>query len=501
MVTTCVKVRAGYYDALLPKENDETDEFYHFYKTSMPVFNDFFDTGSINFEEQEVERITRLFIPFNDVLVSQTGLGVKDFIDIYNAIDNLLEINSNYPLIITKKSTEAKEFWDEKTKDGISPRDWNYDGNDANIIKLSQYFNDRGSKFTISIDDFEELIAKKASIFLDIFSLSRSEDSEYLYYTQQNKILTNPIYKKSNGEFIVISRKQIVHAIFKKLHNSLMNSPKKESYLNFRGNWLQNKTEELLRRYFGKDARIFNEYKVDGKANDVLLLHRGLALIIENKAHQEVQFSGIPDVKNIFKQYYARFKKSIQDGYEQAWRIKDKFYYEAKFTITDLKNNPIFEVDTRKYKNVFSIIITQDRFREPQINIPSLLKLDEDDDTYPLSLSIDDFEVLILAFIKMKVDIGKLIHFLRLREQLQGRLKSNDELELWGSFLQTKRFKIPEEPKMHFQTNPFMAEIFDQLYEKGLGFDNERNLANKKSGNYMIINSVINKHIRHFPPR
>jgi len=50
----------------------------------------------------------------------------------------------------------------------------------------------------------------------------------------------------------------------------------------------------VLRTYFGKEAFIYNEFKVEGKAHDILLLYKqSLALIIENKAHKEVQFSGV----------------------------------------------------------------------------------------------------------------------------------------------------------------------------------------------------------------
>ncbi|SNR30823.1 hypothetical protein [Hymenobacter mucosus] len=495
IVVQSIKVRAGYYDELLPKEDDDNEQFYSFYKTSMPVFNDYFDTGNLNFEEQEIERIQALFSPFEDTINEALGLTPKEFIEIYHEIDLQLFNNANLSLQLLKESETAKAFWDDMLVSKTSPRNWKYTGNDQSIIKLMNYFQDNSIKYTIHKSKLLDSFPKnKINSFLSILTIDRTLDEKYLYYTQPNKVLLKPIYNINNEDYLIIGKKQILHAIFRILHNTVDMSNKRESYFSFRGNWLQDKTEELLRRYFGKEARIYNEYKVDGKAHDILLLHKSLALIIENKAHQEVQFSGVPNTLNIYKQYFSRFKKSIQDGYDQCWRIKENFFFDDNFTINDLKNNPIASVKTKSYRDVFSVIITLDKFRGPQINTANLLKLNEDDDAYPLSISIDDFEVLLLTFKKLKITaVGRFIHFLRLREQLQGRLDSNDELEVWGSFIQTKRFKIPEDPKMHFQTNPFMTEIFDREYETGLGFKNEKHYKEKRQRKYLILNSVNNR--------
>jgi hypothetical protein len=494
IVEQIIRVRAGYYDELLPAENEDDEQFAKVYQVSMPVFNNYFDTGNLNFEEQEIEKIESIFKPFNDIVLNESGLNIDDFVKIYNLIDNELETTLNIPLTITRKSKEADVFWEKQKLNKINPLDWEYNGDNEEIKILVKYFSDRSFKFTIKKS---ELIKKfdndKIEKFLRLFASSRTEDESYLYYTQPNKILLKPIYQKSDDEYIVIDTKQIIHSVYRKLHDILVNSNKRESYFTFRGNWLQNKTESILRGYFGDSANIYNEFKVNGNAQDILLLNKGLALIIENKAHKEVQFSGVPDTINIYKQYFSRFKKSIRDGYLQSWRIKDLFYYEDDFIITDLKNKPLQEIKTNKFHSVFSIIVTLDKFREPQINTSQLLELNEDDDYYPLSMSIDDFEVLFLTLKKHKISIGKLIRFLKIRQELQGRLVSNDELELWGALIGGQNIKIPKDEKMHFKTNPLMNDVFDQAYENGLGFENEKNLKKKKSKHYNFINSIENR--------
>ncbi len=494
IVVQSIKARAGYYDELLPKEEDDAESFYSCYQTSMPVFNNYFDTGNLNYEEQEIERIENIFSPFNDTILNLTGLEVNEFIEIYNLIDKQYEERLNTPTRILRESVKARHLWDEYKRTEKHPREWNYQGTDKDFLEIIKYFTERGAKFKISKTDLcKEYDKTKISLFLSLFEIEREDDKNYLYYTQPNKVLLRPLFKISRDKYIIIDIKQIIHAVYRKLHSLMDSSKKREAYFKYRGNWLQNKTEDVLRNYFGKSAHIYNEYKVENNAQDILLLFKNLALIIENKAHREVQLSGIPDTINIYKQIFSRFKKSIIEGYEQCWRIKDKFYFEDSLTITDLKNKPIYCVNTSKYPNVFSIIITLDKFREPQINTPELVELNEDDDFYPLSMSINDFEVLMLTLKKKKISLSRLIQFFRLREKLQGRLDSNDELEIWGAFLNSKNFEIPSDERFHFKTHPFMTDIYDLLYERGLGFKNEKNIDKKRDGRYIAMNSVKNR--------
>jgi len=108
-------------------------------------------------------------------------------------------------------------------------------------------------------------------------------------------------------------------------------------------------------------------------------------------------------------------------------------------------------------------------------------------------MSIDDFEILLLTLKKQKIGIGAFINFLNLRQQLQGRLISNDELEIWELFMKKKKFVLPEDPDLSFKTHPHMNDIFDESYETGLGFENEKMIKEKKSGQLYMINSIKNR--------
>ena len=140
----------------------------------------------------------------------------------------------------------------------------------------------------------------------------------------------------------------------------------------------------------------------------------------------------------------------------------------------------LIDVRTKNYRNAFCIIVTLDRFRNPQVNLPDLLNI-YDDDKYPLSICFDDLEIIILTLIKLKMTPGKFERMLIQREKLQGRLATSDELEIWGHLIFNRAFKVPEEENMHFSPGIGFVGKFDELYANGLGFENERNLDRKTS--------------------
>lgn len=294
IVVQFLKVRAGYYEELLPKEGQESDEFLKFYKVAMPVFNNYFDTGNLDYEEQEVERVSSCFTPFDGLVCEKTGLLTKEFIDIYNIIFESLEAAPNRVHHIKNSDPEARAYMDKMKELKTHPHDFAYDGPNDNIKFLVEFFRDRGGRFTVAL---EKLCASydetKVKAFISHFSIVRSDDPEYLYYTQPNKVLLKPLFVRKDGRLLIVDIKQLIHSIYRFLHEVLTSSPKSEAFYSRRGKELQNKTAVLFKDFFGASALIYNEYKVNGNAQDVLVLNKGLALIIEVKSNKEFRFSGI----------------------------------------------------------------------------------------------------------------------------------------------------------------------------------------------------------------
>lgn len=495
IIRYAVRVKAGYFDALLPEESDDEETYYEQYKIVMPVFVDFFNSGMLNYEEQEINKVYSIFSAFDRKIEDNYGLKVKDFVDIYNLLDNQIIRNANKPYELINADEETKQFWNELKENKKHPDEWVYNGKNKNIQQIVDFFKNPKQRFVIKKSELsKEFDSKKIDKFLDIFSVKRGERDNYRFYTSPILLAEKPIFNIDTEKYIITEVKQIIHAIYKELTSFLKSSEFEDRFYKRRGKFLQEKIVESLGSYFGNKANIFNEYKTskNNKGQDVILLYKGLCLIIEAKAGREPEPRRNANVKESFKTIAQYFKKNLQKGYLQTDRVKELFDYGEDFDIISDKDKFLYHVRTEKYHSVFTFIITLDKFREPQINLNHLLELNEDDEDYPISMCLDDFEVLMLALKKKKISIQKLITFLNNRKNLQGRIDSNDELQIWADFILNDKFKIINDPNYKYSPSVFGADLFDDLYEKGLGFKNEK-FKKQKENNQIISYRELRK--------
>ena len=73
-----------------------------------------------------------------------------------------------------------------------------------------------------------------------------------------------------------------------------------------------------------------------------------------------------------------------------------------------------------------------------------------------------------------------------MREDLHGKLICSDELEVSGGYLTGAITERKIEKANTVVTTPDLPAIFDEQYNKGMGFQNEKLMAEKKSGKYLF---------------
>lgn len=79
------------------------------------------------------------------------------------------------------------------------------------------------------------------------------------------------------------------------------------------------------------------------------------------------------------------------------------------------------------------------------------------------------------------------INFLLMRESLHEKLMCLDELEVCGAFLSRKLNQQLIDRLDTIANHPHMGDIFDQQYYKGMGFKNEKYLAEKQDGKHLFF--------------
>ena len=487
------EVEEGYDQYFYPKPDDVIDEDWKLKRMiAMPTFLSYFNQGELNFEEQIIERIEEYYIPFNQEIVDHFNLSVSDFIDIYNFID---EVPNNFLMDkINKKAGQQtwEEFCLEMKAKNIFP--WEMQEHlPEHMLNFFEWMDDKGkmNRFTRQslIDRFGKI---KTDSFLATFTCERC-NTNFLYYTEKNLILSKPIFKISEQEYQFLGAHQIIQAIYNRLLEYCISQVDiKEKLYSLRGKKLEEKTEKIFRRFFRNKCFVHKGYFTqDGHEQDLLFLADGLALIIEAKASKRDEPKREPD--RAYPQIVSNFNETIQKGYDQSYRVKSKFLNGETLQIfkDDELQVPIVNIKTKNYHNAFSIIVTQDRFGQIQTDLSGLLEV-YDDDEYPWSVCIDDLEAFLLLLEKMEKKKVDLTQFLLIREKLHGRLITADELEVCGAFITNKiNIKHVNNPNNVFPLTPNLTDIFDHMYlKKGLGFEKEKNLDLKTSGNYIPIGGI-----------
>ena len=485
------EIEKGYAQLFYPDIEDKVDQDWVMKrKVAMPTFLSYFNQGQLNYEEQVIERIEEYFMPFDQAIVAHLGVGVQDFLKIYNHI-------SATPNDFFKKNINKQEnyqTWEEYSmkmiEENPDPSIWGEEDLPSHFRNFSQFIADKGQTFRFSRQQLEDQFgSEKTSAFLAALTCNRSE-TNFLYYTEKNVLHSKPIFSVGNSEFQTIEIKQIIHAIYSTLMDFCTKEKTlAEKFYKVRGQKLEDKTERVFKRFFRKKRTVYKGYyTLIGREQDLLILVENLALIIEAKASKRDEPRRDPD--KAYPLILTNFNETIQKGYDQADRVKKQFLERKPLKLYQDKNlsNCIADINTKGYQFVFSIIVTLERFGQIQTDLSELLNI-RDDDKFPWSVCIDDLEVFLLQLEKMGKRKMDLVRFLNLRQKLHEKLITDDELDVCGGFLTGEiNHKKVDSTKSTLILLPNLSDIFDDTYQKkGLGFKNEKNLEDKTSGKYLPI--------------
>ena len=74
---------------------------------------------------------------------------MKDFISIYNLIDDALNEKLNRVFNLIRNNDECKQYCKTQDELKLSPQNWTYEGSSSDIKELICFFQDIGEKFKI----------------------------------------------------------------------------------------------------------------------------------------------------------------------------------------------------------------------------------------------------------------------------------------------------------------------------------------------------------------
>lgn len=435
------------------------------------AFKDYFQNGILNYREQELNKVIRLFYPYRDKIKKRLGIDFKSLIDIcqYSEED------------YRKKSIQFKSFafrnecaeFIRNASNGAIPQNellTKFSNLPSNIQNDFLDFYERPhSCLLFTKKDYYEVFDKNdVDIFCELFSIPINDNYDILFYSQPNPLDTKPIIKINNTEYLNVYQKQLPTALYNLLYTIIPTTDKEKEQLNLRRGKviLESRTRELFEKFFkkSKHLKVFSNYYVNGnpEEKDLLVIANGNAYVIECKSSRYREPRR--DQNQAFQRIKADFKDCIQKGYEQCYQVEKLILDRTKISIQS--NNSAQELDTTYIKDVFSIVVTSERFATIQSDLGLLLKKQSAEDIYPWSVSVDDLEIFLKALtLEFNNPSTRLAVFLEYRELLNERLFARDELDVCAMYLNDPvNFKNVCESSDYIVTDPLLQHYFDKLY-------------------------------------
>lgn len=441
------------------------------------TFMNYFFNGQLSWQEQEIERIQRIFPFLEKELWEEYKISLNDFVVFYLRIIGVMAEQLNSAIRPLKNPEILAAFKEFQVSGKVSPEEIKALG-----PEMKRFFGLLTNPGHIAIYT-PEIIADKfisvptACTILNLISCSHDPKDKHDYYTSNNTLLAKPIYRQSNGTYLVLHSKQVLAAVYEWLmHFGLQ---KQKDVYRQRDQFLELKVAEVFKRFFGKGVHIHQSYSIDKTSEqDILLLYKDTALIIEVKAggYREP----LRDTLKAYSRIKSDFKKTIQYGFDQCMRVQKKFQTALYFSIYDKKGDQLYVIRSAKYTKVFSIVVTLERFGFIQSDLSAFLQLPDDQD-YPWSIPVDDLETFLIYLKKRSGAIQDFIQFLEYRQGYHGHLYCGDEMEMCAYFLKKpKMFKDDAFKENGFMADPRSTHVFEEDYKTGLGLTNEIYWKEKK---------------------
>jgi len=407
------------------------------------AFKDYFQNGVLNYREQELNKVIRLFYPFKTKIKERLGIELKTLIDICNFSEKFYQQKAieTKSFILNKDFAKlAKKSVSEELPQGDFLKELSSLSNNIHDDFLDFFYRPHNCLLYSKSDYQKQFDIKSIDIFCDLFSIDIADSFNYLFYSQENPIDSKPIIKLNDSEYLNVYQKQLPTALYNLLYKVLSSTKKEKERLDRRKGKviLENHTKEVFEKFFNKSkyTRVFTNYYINNhpEEKDILIISDRVAYIIECKSSRNREPRR--NLKEAYQRIKSDFNDCIQKGYNQCYQVEKEILNNKEICIKH--QNDEDTILTSEIRELFSIVVTSERFASIQSDLGLLLKRNDDEDIYPWSVYIDDLETF-LKTLKIKFNNAerRFTEFLEYRELLNERLFKAKNI-----LLQTHIFKV-----------------------------------------------------------
>ncbi len=455
-----------YTEIFFPIEGQEVDErWLESRKISMPVFLNYFNTNSLTYEEQDIDRIRNWFTPFNKYIQEQTGITVDELIRIFTFIrDNLQKRFDEIQVLHFKMFEEREQFLHYMKKKKVS---FEQARKELHLPYTIKWGEELQLVHHIKVEDLKDEFGEEVTkSFVKLFSMIR-EERNFFYYTEPNPFESSPIWRKSDELLFVPIYKQIIHAIQLQLTSLLEDSEHKARFYKNRDNKSEDKTLEIFKKLFKDSATYYTSVFENDKSqneHDILIKYKETLFIVEVKASKVKAPFRDPD--KAYNRIKRDFKSDggIQKGYDQGLNLKNLILQNQETVLYDSKGNELVKIEKENINKIFIIVVTAEDLGILSTNLSYLLEKPEEE-PYAWACNLYDLETALDGIIYKQGTISTFIQYLQEREEYHENLVASDELEILGYFLENGSLNslyVDEKTMVGF--HPDFSTIFDEIY-------------------------------------
>lgn len=439
--------------------------------------------------EQFSNYIIEQFEPFDSsYFLPELGFTIRQCIDITRAIVD--RIGSQYFAVIGDFADAIKpqyEIWKQLRDGKITLEESARLARENPILqtRLDENTNKYMRAFTISRDDLKSSFPETVldAYFIAFSFLPGNINKDFKLPTDFNELDIRPFMQMEPGKYYIVESVMLFPIISTALHQSITNSNKSQKYFKHRDQVSQRKTVELLRKVFPANA-IVEEAHYGGSnrmqfETDIIVRHERTLIVCEvkSKALREPLYTQ-GNIQKIKKD----FQVSIQEAYKQALRTRDYILSSEEAPFLDSRRRLLATIKKADVDEIYLVTVTAESFGWLATDLSILLEKEEND-PYPLAISLFDLEFLVTRINTPE----KVIDYLRQRVPLHGKVLSQDELDYAGYYENYGNLDFSEQLKKANIVNldGSFARIFDEDWYESHGLEIQR--EDRSSGPFFTL--------------
>lgn len=446
---------------------------------AMGAFLHYFNTHIGASPAQIKSLIGRYHVPFDEHLRNKLGISATKILQITEEIHKHLQGKMDE---LIASSVAARAEHRRLVEEGEN-RDWTNE-EFLKQARQSQEAIATTARLHMALSNFMKVDFSQLSSDIDtseveaykiLFLSKRDVGTKFTYLTETIPGLLSPLFELPDGLAMVPAGNALYSAAFEKGELTLQVDQK---FLDRRGFLFEGEVSEIFTKMFPESARfIRNVYETPYRQqeHDLIILCNNHIFVVECKAGGLREPFRDPEKAFIRIRDDFKAQTGIQHAYDQANRIANHLKIAPTMDLFDGDGEHV--VTLKRDQTVHCICVTREDYGHLAVNLSLLLEKDGKAD-YPWCIEALDLRLISEAWEHLGLGDEEFIEYLDGRQKLQGRLITNEELEIAGLFLKHQTFIPMIESEYRFLIPDFSySDIFDRITmarDRGEEIDNTK---------------------------